>query len=236
MKRDVPISLADPMVHFYNEDVWKNLGELAGISNKFTALEIKAFYIVGLLYEIFQCVELLLQSEDAWETKYLPAFSLFASGIDLFGRCLAGNSTFDLNSNLAIGFYYLVNHSAVIPPKGISTPDQRKIVVVETNAAKYSISHLISIQNFSAHGQATNQNIPVLHVELLDSFPQKIGDSIETYWRGLQKEKELCERLGNARIDPYNNRIKPLTQIISRFSEGLAVSDLFYKLYWQIYR
>ncbi|MCJ7531886.1 MAG: hypothetical protein MUO64_12755 [Anaerolineales bacterium] len=117
MKRDVPISLAESTVHFYNEGVWINLGKLAGISMLFTALEIKAFYMVGLLNEIFQCVEVLLHSEDAWETKYLPAFSLFASGIDLFGRCLAGNSTFDLNSNLAIGFYYLVNHSAMIPLK-----------------------------------------------------------------------------------------------------------------------
>ncbi len=115
MSRNVPISFANPYAVVDNADKWMALGKLAGALPDFTSLELKAFYVIGLIDDICQSVEYLLRAKDAWPDKYLPAFGVFASGVDLLGRCLTGNTTPELQGNLAVGFRYLVEPKEAAP-------------------------------------------------------------------------------------------------------------------------
>lgn len=120
MARNVPVSLADPSVTVDNADTWIELNRLAKGNPGFAAVEIKSFYAIGLIDDICQSVDWLLKAQDAWPNKYLPAFALFASGVDLLGRCLTGNATPELKANLAVGFHYLAKPNPQPPRTDIS--------------------------------------------------------------------------------------------------------------------
>ena len=236
--RNVPVSLANPNVPVDNPDLWVELNKLAGGNADFTAVEIKTFYVIGLIVDICQSVDWLLKAPDAWPNKYLPTFALFASGIDLMGRCLTGNITADLLGNLGVGFHYLAKPSKQPPAKTISTADQETVVVVKTNAYEYTIADLVALRHYTAHGQATSKDkLPPIHIELLDKFPKLTGDAMEVYWSGLQTDGEYCNRLGNAKFEPYSNRAEPLKHTLDYFSvPGNSIGSLFYRLNWQVYR
>src|SRR5437867_3702890 len=105
MSRDVPVALADPHVPVQNADVWKELGRVSKVNPNFEPVEIKAFYVIGLMEDFCSSVEWLLRADDAWPDKYLPAFSLFASAVDLLGRCVTGNDQPEVQRNLIAGFH-----------------------------------------------------------------------------------------------------------------------------------
>lgn len=124
MARNVPVSLKDPYIPVYNADRWLELSKLAGVNQEFTAVEIKSFYVIGLIVEICASVDCLLKANSLSETshplavqifnaggQYLPAFGVLASGVELLGRCLTGNEKAQTNENLNAGFYYLVKPS-----------------------------------------------------------------------------------------------------------------------------
>lgn len=122
--RRVPVSLAEPNATVYNANDWEQLRtEVANA--RFTAVEIKAFYVIGLILEICASVDCLLKADSLSEDghplayqvfrsggRYLPAFGVFASGIELLGRCLTGNNTPQVNENLRVGFHYLASPTA----------------------------------------------------------------------------------------------------------------------------
>jgi len=237
MTRNVPVSLANPNVLVDNPNIWLELNKQAGGNPDFTPAEIKTFYVIGLISDICQSVEWLLKASDAWPNKYLPAFALFASGVDLLGRCLTGNATADLQGNLGVGFHYLARPNLQPPAKNIPKIDQEAVVVVETNRCQYTVADLVALRHYTAHGQATSgSKLPEIHIELLDTFPKLMGNAMETYWKGLQTDNEYCNRMGSAKFEPYNNRAEPLRHTIEYFSKGNSIGSLFYRLDWQVYK
>lgn len=239
--RKVPIRLADPNANVYNATDWEQLR--TGVANaQFTAVEIKAFYVVGLILEICASVDCLLKadslSEDdhplAYEIfrsggRYLPAFGVFASGIELLGRCLTGNDTPQVNENLKVGFDYLASPN-VKPRLSLKNTEAEKTYVI-TTSRPYSIQHLIDLRNYAAHGQSTvaqkdaaGRRVPMssppgIERELFTPLPRKMGGAIGTYWASLLRDADHCRRLARARIDPYSNRIGPLQHVIRYFGQ-----------------
>jgi hypothetical protein len=231
MSRATPISLADPQLPVQDAPLWSQLNDLASGNRQFTPLEVKAFYVVGILAELCNSVEWLLKAEDAWPSKYLPAYVVFASAVDLAGRCLTGNSTARQRDNLPVGFHYLAS-PAPVPP---STQVDRSTVVVSTNIRQYTIDDLIALRNFAAHGQATAPALPGLHNELLDPFPNLMGRAMENYWSGLQTNRDLCQRLASARVGAYANRSQPLKETFRYFSlPSSTIGSLFSALDWHV--
>jgi len=250
--RKVPVSLADPNVNVYNAADWEQLR--TGVANaQFTAVEIKAFYVIGLILEICASVDCLLKADIPSEEhpfaypvfrlggRYLPAFGVFASGIELLGRCLTGNDTAQVNENLRVGFHYLANPNAT--PLLNNIPVNAEVV---TTNRSYTVQDLIDLRNYAAHGQSTvgrrdatgrrvpMSNPPGIERELFTPLPQKIGGAIGTYWTRLQNDVDHCERLARSRIDPYNNRIGPLQHIVGYFGQipYQPASSLFDRFKW----
>ena len=235
MTRNVPVSLFDPYALKDNSDMWLKLNLEAKGNRDFTPIEIKAFYVIGLISDICLGVDWLLKAPDAWPNKYLPAFALFASGVDLFGRCLTGNSDPRLGDNLRVGFHYLARPNPQPPATAISPTDLATIVVT-INICPYTVQELVDLRNYSAHGQATVKGqLPGLHCELLDTFPKLMGDAMEVYWKGLQTNKEYCNRMASAKLEPYSDRAEPLKHILDHFSvRENSIGSLFYGLNWHV--
>lgn len=239
MPRSVPVSLASPNAPVYRAKDWIEIGKLVGANPQFTPLELKAFYVVGLIDDICQSVEWLLKAKDAWPDKYLPAFGVFASAVDLLGRCLTGNTTADSLGNLAVGFQYIASPTSKPPAKTVPLADQDTTVVVRTDYASYTIGSLIALRHYTTHGQAIvgkGNSLPEVDRELLASFPTRIGDAMEAYWQGLKGEVEFCERMGSATIATYSNRVEPLRDTLVYFAQpGNSVGSLFYRLDWHVH-
>lgn len=225
--------LADVNVPVIQANKWEQLKQLANADEVFTPVEIKAYYIIGLVDDICQSVQCLVKADEGWPEKYLPAFSLFASAVDLLGRCLTGNHTLNVNENLRVGFWYLF-HPTSNPPARNLNPANATTTLVRTSLLSYSVADLVALRHYSAHGQAAQNNRPSVDNELLSQFPRSIGDAVETYWSALQSEVEYCTRLGEALIDPYANRAEPLSKTLNYFDQGNAAGDLFYRLDWNV--
>jgi len=228
-----PPRLASTSVFVQHANKWEHLKTMAGANPLFTPVEVKAYYVIGLIDDICQCVQCLVRGDKGWPEKYLPAFSLFASSVDLLGRCLTGNRTLDVNANLRVGFWYLFHSIPDHPPRRLS-PDNAKDKLFETPHFSYSVNDLVALRHYSAHGQAVADNLPSVDSKLLERFPKQIGCAMETYWSTLQSNVEYCQSLGDALIDPYPDRVEPLRKTLDYFSRGLAAGDLFYKLNWQV--
>jgi len=252
--RDVPVSLADPNATVYNASEWKSLQNSVA-NSQFTHVEIKAFYVLGLILEICESVDCLLKANSlsknghplAYQVfasggRYLPSFGIFASGVELLGRCLTGNETVDVNENLNVGFHYLAKPN----PAPLLNDIPMGIDVVKTSRS-YSIQDLIDLRNYAAHGQSTvsekdangkkripKSNLPGIERELFGKLPHKMGQAIDIYWLALVNDVEHCRRLAKARIDPYNNRIGPLHHVISYFGQipYQSAGSLFNKFDW----
>jgi hypothetical protein len=228
-----PPRLADVNVPVFQANKWEQLKQLANANVIFTPVEIKAYYIIGLVDDICQSVQCLVKADKGWPEKYLPAYSLFASAVDLLGRCLTGNRTLDVNENLRVGFWYLFHPSSTPPARNLS-PANATAVLVTTPHLSYTVADLVALRHYSSHGQAVQNNLPNVDNELLAQFPRPIGNAIETYWAALQSDVEYCTRLGDALIDPYANRAEPLSKTLHYFARGDAAGDLFYRLDWNV--
>lgn len=229
----MPIPFAARDVPVPNADHWVELNHLALGLPSYTPVEIKGYYIVGLLHDICQCVEILLRAPDAFPSRYLPAFALFASAVDLLGRCITGNVTSRAGNDIEVGFYYLATPTPFAPHE----PVDEDATVVETNVSQYTVAELKVLRNFSAHGQAAAREVlPSLHIELLDQFPHKLGVAMETYWHGLHSNVDLCERLGRASIRAYRGRTDPLRDTLEYFHAGNSIASMFSQMSWQVYR
>lgn len=252
--REVPVFLADPNANVYNAAEWERLR--TGVANaQFTAVEIKAFYVIGLILEICASVDCLLKANSLSENdhplayrvftsggRYLPAFGVFASGIELLGRCLTGNDTAQVNENLRVGFHYFARPDPA--PLLNNIPVNTEVVAT---SHPYTIQDLIDLRNYAAHGQstvgqkdATGRLVPIssppgIERELFSQLPQKMGGAIQTYWlEGLLRDADHCRRLARARVDPYSNRIGPLQHVISYFGQRphKSAGSLFDRFRW----
>jgi len=175
-----PYRFAEPNSPVHMSSSWNHLGQIANVNRGFSALEIKGAYIVGLIDDISRGVEHLLQADGAWPELYLPAFGLFASSVDLLGRCLTGNETLQTNENLRVGFWYLFHCSPQAPLKSVSGNAILQ-QILSSQGISYSIEDLVFLRNYCAHGQAARGQIPGIDNKLLENFPQLIGTAMETF-------------------------------------------------------
>lgn len=217
MAKPVSLARANLPVDFQAE--WVLLRGQARGHQDFTALEVKALYMYGLIYDICQSVDCLLEQANAWPDFYFPAYGILASGVELLGRCVRGDNQVSRTAtdNLRTGFHFLANRNPVVPP------DPAIVIVVQTAHQDYTIADLVAMRHFTAHGQAANNALPArIDAELLSQFPQLIENTMEDYWSLLQDDPQYCENLATAHVRPLVNRYRPIEKITRLFDEGSA--------------
>jgi len=170
----------------------------------------------------------LLKYEKAWPVTYLPAFGVCASGIELLGRCLTGNTgTSGCVQDLRVGFEWLKSSSlkAGAPLSAIAV----------TSYTQYDVDLLETLRHFTSHGQATKKPSRALAVdiELLAAFPWLIGNAMERYWHELLNSPTYCENLAKANIIPLRSGpVKKMWEFFDR--RGTSAGTPFYQFDWKI--
>jgi len=207
---------------------WEVLYSDAHMSAAVNTLTVKARYVTGVILAYCRSVEILLRREHLISTTYLPAFALFASAVDLIGRCVTGNSTNypkklrqDLD-DVTIGFKWLAAPSA-------SRYEAVKVSqdLVKTRSGKHSIDELVALRHYCAHGQAmhnlvdrygmnpnrlvpTNRHVdcPMQNLDylLLGEMPPVIGEALEAYLTELRTSDALAANLAKAGVLPFLDR------------------------------
>lgn len=184
---------------------WMNLNSSVGGNPYFYPLTVKAAYAIGIIHGLCESVSYLLTHTNAKYTTYIPAYGVFASGVELLGRCLNGNSTTHKNvADLKTGFKWLASTSYN------SVPDTQ--ILITTSSNSYTIEMLAALRHFAAHGQATSRITSAgtyqfgnIDYEILSKMPPFITSGIERYWNQLQSDEELCNNLAKANIIALRN-------------------------------
>ncbi|MBM3149811.1 MAG: hypothetical protein FJZ88_07295, partial [Chloroflexi bacterium] len=98
-----------PVANWSQESAqWTARNNAVGGNPDFYPLTIKAAYVIGIIHDLCESVSCLLKYPHVRETTYIPAYGVFASGIDLLGRCIRGHSTTSDNTeDLRTGFKWL---------------------------------------------------------------------------------------------------------------------------------
>ena len=209
---------------------WIDLNAEIGGNPNFFPLTVKAAYVFGVIHDICESVDWLLKHSQAWPVTYFSAFGLCASGMELLGRCLRGNSsTSGCTKDLEEGLRWLRSSS---PKPGIS-----ESLIAVTSYNQYDIGRLVALRHFTLHGQATTQEgkAIALDIELLSAFPWLIGNAMERYWDQLLNSVDYCERLARARIFPL--RSTPIAKMWRFFErKGTSAGTPFYGFNWQVHQ
>ena len=149
VKLPVPTGPADVVSRWQQEGPeWTALNNQSHGHPGFYPLTVKAGYIVGVIHDICQSVDLLLRDRRSWPVTYIPAYGVFASAVELMGRCINGNdTTINNTADLMTGFKWLVPSPAA--------PLDENTILIRTSAHQYSVGMLAALRHFAAHGQAT---------------------------------------------------------------------------------
>jgi hypothetical protein len=179
---------------------WTNLNTAAGGDPGFYPLTVKAAYVVGLEHDICESVSHLLKHPRVETTTFIPAYGVFASGVELLGRCINGDrGTSGSSHDLKTGFKWLVSPSY----NTVSDND----VVITTSDSAYTVEMLAALRHFAAHGQATSgiHQFGSIDHGILAQMPPLIADGLERYWSELQRDESLCNKLAEANIVGLRN-------------------------------
>ena len=186
---------------------WLFVNQDTGGNSDFYPLTIKAAYVIGVIHTLCESVSILLNDTNAKVTTYLPAYGVFASSVELLGRCIRGNSsTKGSTKDLETGFKWLASsYFEQYKSNYENVPVQ--IVLIQTSEHMYTIFNLVALRHLSAHGQATSKEIKEGYYEfgnidygILSQFPHLLASGLEKYWHELQSSEELCNRLAKAKI------------------------------------
>ncbi len=224
---------------------WARLGIDVGASTEFSPLTLKALYVTGLVVAICKSVTILLSADNLISATYYPAYGVFASAIELLGRCLRGDeTTWKHTEDITDGFKWLASPHF---DSYASVPSDHNLV--STINYSYSITELVNLRHFAAHGQGANQAKPQedilarqdsdrLAIKDFDYFilaemPSLIGVAIEAYLYELTFNEALAKRLARSLVTPYRNRpifdalwSFPITMESYPKSIGQALGDL----------
>jgi len=246
MDAPVNVMLETPTVILDNwEEQAKQWKETNPGNPAFHPLTVKAGYVIGVIHDLCECVSHLFEYPGDYQTTYIPAYGIFASGVEILGRCLRGNPDFSkAEKDLKFGFKWLASWES---PQGYAqTP--LNYILVKTSTRDYTIRELMTLRHFAAHGQGViGSNIVSLDPKILDKMPSLIKNSLETYWSRLQKysgNKEvsegswnkfaegLCNNLAKANITPFRDwPVFKCWSLFERDHTGLdqSVTDVFAK-------
>lgn len=216
---------------------WMDLNEAAGGNPDFYPLTIKAMYVIGIIHDICESVTYLLSHPRAKTTAYIPAYGIFASGIEILGRCINGNSTTrGSTEDLKTGLKWLVSSSYE------TVPDDHSLIT--TGNGVYTIEMLAALRHFAAHGQATSRMTSAgtyqfgsIDYEILSKMPPRIADGLERYWNQLQKSDDLCNKLARANVVALRNW--PVFKSLNLFEKDASgryhsITEIFNKFRWQV--
>ncbi len=208
---------------------WLRLGKDIGVTSEFSALTLKSFYVTGLVITICNSVTILLSTGNLISTTYYPAYGVFASTVELLGRCLRGNDT-NKNStqDLTEGFKWLANPNAKLY-KSL----QENHILVSTINYTYSIKELVDLRHFAAHGQGMNQakhqditgktdrlKIKDFDYLILAEMPPLIGNAMQAYLHELTFNETLAKSLAKASVTPYRNR--PILDVLLSYQTTMG--------------
>lgn len=185
---------------------WINLNKKIGGNPDFFPNTIKGAYVIGVIYEICECVEILLSNKSRLYSVYIPAYGLFASSVELLGRCINGNTTTSgCTDDLAVGMKWIFSEpkNRIISHKNIIEEQ----IVVQTRFSFYSLQQLTALRHFSLHGQATSKQtgpneyqFGQLDTELLVELKPLFANALDEWWKDLQCYDALCNCLAKANI------------------------------------
>lgn len=223
---------------------WLSVNRDAGGNPDFYPLTIKGSYVIGVIHTICESVSILLKDSNAKVTTYLPAYGVFASAIELLGRCINGNSTTkNTNKDLETGFRWLgSSYFKDFKDNHEGFPDY--VVLIHTPSYLYTVPQLAALRHLSAHGQATSDKTKhgdykfgYIDYEILAQFPSLLAKGLENYWTKLRTDENLCNRLAKANIIAL--RKWPVFLSWSLFeadSSGnyLSIEEIFSKFDWKI--
>ena len=229
--RDAPVNVQPPAGLAPAEEAqwqkdavhWQDLNsQLKGA--RFNALTIKAGYVIGVIYGLCESVTLLLQDRGfARRVGYLPAYVIFASGIEILGRCVKGESNGGA-STLQDGFKWLAD-----PDPSTYQEVDPDCTLITTSSREYKIDELRYLRNYAAHGQATRrqakheQAVPIhvegaMDYEILARLHPKLRDGVQSYWSKLKNagHPQLSTNLAKANIIPF--RHQPILECFLQFA------------------
>ena len=218
------------------EQMWGTLNREALGCQEFRPITTKAMYVLGVIHSICTSVTALLKGSLA--ATYLPAYGVFASGIDLLGRCIRGNPTsftapeHGLPSDLLEGFRWLANSYY-----RRQTPNS---IIQTNNDRRYTIDDLVALRHFAAHGQATTRyQLQDIDYEILERLKPLLVEGLDTYWETLKRgNQDLSNNLARANVIGF--RALPVQVILGLFSpdpatgEHLSVLKLFGGFDWRV--
>ncbi len=209
------------------EPVWIQLNQESHGNPDFYPLTIKFAYVFGVIHGLSQCVYRLLRSLRS-DISLFPAYGVFASGVELLGRCLNGSDGVgSAGRDLTAGFNWLV--------EPIIDDDSSHRVVIQTRAQAYDVGALVRLRHFTSHGQATLVGPqPTFDDALLKPMPERMGTGLENYWWRLNNDDDFCERLGKA--DILQVRSWPILQSWISFQgdgRGDSITGIFSRFDWQ---
>lgn len=216
---------------------WMVLNAAAHGNADFYPLTVKGAYAIGVEHDICESVSHLLAHQRAKTTTYIPAYGVFASGIELLGRCINGNeTTHGSAADLKTGFKWLASSSHD------TIPDTH--VLITTNGGFHTIEMLTALRHFAAHGQATTSVTPTgtyqfgdIDYEILSKMPPLIADGLERYWNQLQRDDNLCNKLAQANVIALRNwPVFRSWTLFERDPSGRyhSITEIFNEFDWQV--
>lgn len=231
MPAPVNVKLAYPTVFIADwtqkSAQWTALNKQVGGNPDFYPLTIKAAYVIGIIHDLCESVTCLLRHPEVRQTTYIPAYGVFASGIDLLGRCIRGHSTTSDNTeDIRTGFKWLD------PSPGAATDP----VLITTNICAYTVNNLTAMRHFAAHGQATSRFVN-LDYEILSMVQPLLANGLDRYWRELLTSECLCDQLAKATVLAFRSAPILKSWILfekNEFGEYESVEQIFSKFDWHV--
>lgn len=211
---------------------WKTLNREAGGNPDFFPLTIKAGYVIGVIHDICESVSCLLGAPNARKTTYIPAYGVFASGIEILGRCIRGDSGISESvKDIKAGFKWLASSSYE------NVPDDY-VLIKASGSNGYTIEWLIHLRHFAAHGQAASKyQFGNIDYEILSRMPPLIANGLERYWNGLGQNDTYCNRLAKAKIIALRNwPVLKSWLLFERNEHGVhhSITEIFSKFDWRV--
>ena len=219
---------------------WLALNQQAGGNPDFYPLTVKAAYVVGVIHDICSSVSVLLQVPPATvRATYIPAYGVYAAGVELLGRCVRGvNDTSNSHASLLTGFKWLCSSSYETV--------YRTHQLIQTSNGPYDIETLAQLRHFAAHGQASASpgsaihGLPNVDTEILSQMPALIADGLERWWNDLQRgdrSETLCNRLAKANVIAFRNwPVFNAWTLFERDARGnyRSMTELFLEFDWKV--
>jgi len=216
---------------------WKALNARIHGHPGFYPLTIKGVYVIGVIHDICESVDALLHHPQVRQTTYIPAYGVFASGIEILGRCIIGNATSINNvQDLKTGFKWLASSSPDKIPCNYS--------LIKTSCNKYTIEMLAALRHFAAHGQATAKKTDeggyqfgIIDYEILETLLPRLADGLNRYWHELHRSESMCNKLAQANVIALRNWPIEKSWILFEKDENgkyHSVAEIFNRFNWRL--